>query len=244
MYSFEPVPAKIPAEQRKHILGLQGNLWAEFMRSEERVTYMAYPRAAALAEVAWSPPSRINWEDFQKRLEPQLDRYGTMGISYARETPVVPGPARRLSHDLEQCGDGYVLSLEDDAPVDGERAVFLVNISDPCWIWRGADLTQVSAIRATIGQIPFNFQIGKDAAKIPLPKPKTAAGELEIRLDDCNGPLFESASLAPALSNHGLTALPPILINKTEGRHDVCFKFTRSKVDPIWVIGGIELVGR
>ena len=39
------------------------------MRSEERVTYMAYPRAAALAEVAWSPPERIDWKDFEKRLD-------------------------------------------------------------------------------------------------------------------------------------------------------------------------------
>jgi hexosaminidase len=149
-----------------------------------------------------------------------------------------------VSHDLEQCGDGYLLSLEDDAPVDGERAVFLVNITNPCWIWRGADLSQVTAIRATVGQIPFNFQIGADAAKIPLHKPKTSTGELEVRLDDCNGPLFESASLAPALSNHGLTPLPPIVLNKQPGRHDLCFRFTRAKVNPLWVIGSIELVGR
>ena len=148
------------------------------MRSEARVTYMAYPRAAALAEVAWSPPERSNFEDFEKRLEPQLARYATLGITYARETPVVPGPRRRVSHDLEQCGDGYVLSLEDDAPLVGERAVFLVNITDPCWIWRAADLSQVKAIRATVGQIPFNFQIGADALKIPLHKPATRYGEL------------------------------------------------------------------
>ena len=73
------------------------------------------------------------------------------------------------------------MSLEDDAPIDSERAVFLVNISNPCWIWRGADLGQGSSLRATVGQIPFNFQIGKDAEGIPLPKPATADGELEVR---------------------------------------------------------------
>jgi hexosaminidase len=139
VYNFEPMPASIPEEQRKHILGLQANLWAEMMRTEERVTYMAFPRIAALAEVAWSPESRINWADFQRRLEPQLKRYDALGIRYAREVQINPQPRRRLSHDLEQCGDGYLLSLEDDAPIEGERAVFLVNISNPCWIWRGAD---------------------------------------------------------------------------------------------------------
>ncbi|HEU5138036.1 MAG TPA: family 20 glycosylhydrolase [Steroidobacteraceae bacterium] len=243
VYLFNPLPESILPEQRKHVLGLQGNLWAEMMRSEARVTYMAYPRAAALAEVAWSPAARINWEDFQKRLEPQLRRYATLGINYARETPVVPGPRRRVSHDLDQCGDGYVLSLEDDAPLQGERAVFRVNITDPCWVWKGVDLSQVRAIRATVGQIPFNFQIGADAAKIPLRKPATKYGELEIHLDDCKGKPVASASLEPAVANYGLTPLPNIDLPSQQGQHDLCFTFTRARIDPIWVIGGIELLG-
>jgi len=241
VYLFNPEPESIAPEQRKHILGLQGNLWAEMMRSEERVTYMAYPRAAALAEVAWSPVKRINWDNFQLRLEKQLVRYTALGITYARETPISPGPRRRVSHDLEQCGDGYLLSLEDDSPREGERATFLVNITDPCWVWRGVDLTGVGSIRAVVGQIPFNFQIGKDAANIPLHKPRSRDGELEIRLDDCNSAPIASASLTPAVANQGLTPLPPILIDKKPGKHDLCFRFTRAKIDPIWVIGRIEL---
>jgi hexosaminidase len=241
VYLFDPEPASMTAEQRRHLLGVQANIWTEFMRSDARVTYMAYPRTAALAEVAWSPAKRINWDGFQQRLERQLARYSALGINFARETPVVAGPRRRVSHDLEQCSAGYLLSLEDDAPIEGERAVFLVNVTDPCWIWRGADLTQITAIRATVGQIPFNFQIGQDAAKIPLPRPKTPDGELEIHLDGCNGALAASASLTPAVSNDGLTALPRILLDPQTGRHDLCFRFTRAKLDPIWVIGGIEL---
>jgi hexosaminidase len=244
VYLFNPLPESILPEQRKHVLGLQGNLWAEMMRSEARVTYQAYPRAAALAEVAWSPAERIHWEEFEKRLEPQLARYATLGIGYGRETPVVPGPKRRVSHDLDQCGEGYVLSLEDDAPITGERATFRVNITDPCWIWKGADLAQVKAIRATVGQIPFNFQIGADAAKIPLHKPATKSGELEIRLDDCKaGKVVASMSLESAVSNYGLTRLPDLDLPSQEGAHDICFTFTRAKIDPIWAIGGIELVG-
>jgi hexosaminidase len=242
VYQFDPEPASIAPEQRKHILGLQANLWAEMMRTEARVTYMTFPRIAALAEVAWSPTNRINWEDFQRRLEKQLPRYTALGIVYAREVGFEPGPRRRVSHDLEQCGGGYLLSLEDDAPIEGERATFLVNITDPCWIWRGADLTKVKSIRVVVGQIPFNFQIGKDAEKIPLHKPATPEGEFEIRLDDCKSAPIATASLKPALANQGLTPLPPILIDKTQGKHDLCFRFTRAKVDPIWAIGQIELV--
>ena len=243
VYNFKPMPDSIPEEQRKHILGVQANIWAEMMRTEERVTYMVFPRIAALAEVAWSPAARIDWADFQRRLEPQLKRYDKLGIRYAREVKLNPQPRRRLSHDLEQCGGGYLLSLEDDAPVDGERAVFLVNISNPCWIWRGADLTKVQSIRATVGQIPFNFQIGKDADGIPLPKPATGDGEFEVRVGGCEGPPASIGSLSPAVSHQGLTVLPPILLDPRTGPHDLCFRFTRSKLDPIWVIGSVELAG-
>ncbi len=243
VYGFSPMPAELPAEQRKHILGLQANLWTELMRTEKRVQQMAFPRVAALAEVAWSPPKRINWTDFQRRLDPQLKRYDKLGITWGREVQIKPLPRRRLSHDLEQCGDGYLLSLEDDAPPTGERAVYLVNISNPCWIWRDADLTGIQSLRATVGQIPFNFQIGADAAKIPLQKPATAEGELEVRLDGCDKAPVATAPLAPAVSNYGLTALPAIPLGSVTGKHDLCFRFTRSKLDPIWVIGGLELVG-
>ena len=243
VYRFDPEPDSIGAEQRKHILGVQGNLWTEMMRSEARVLYMAFPRAAALAEVAWSQPGKIDWADFQRRLTPQLARYDMLGINYGREVKVEPGPRRRVSHDLAQCGDGYLLSLEDDAPVVGERAVFLVNITNPCWVWKAADLTNVKALRAVVGQIPFNFQIGKEAAGIPLPKPATASGELEIRLDKCDGPVFETISLESAVSNNDLTRLPTLNLGEQKGTHDICFRFTRSKVDPIWVISSIELVG-
>ena len=241
VYKFQPMPASIPEEQRKHILGVQGNLWAEMMRTEDRVTYQAYPRVAALAEVTWSAPARIDWADFQKRLEPQLARYDSLGIRYAREVTTNPGARRRVSHDLAQCGDGYLLSLEDDAPLDGERAVFLVNISNPCWLWKDADLSQVGSVKATVGQIPFNFQIGKDAADIPLPAPATPDGELEIRAGGCEGKPVAVIPLASAIGNDALTTLPAASIPAQGGAKDLCFSFTRATLDPMWVVDHLAL---
>jgi hypothetical protein len=243
VYQFQPMPASIPEEQRKHILGLQANLWTEHMRTPERVVYQAFPRIAALAEVAWSPKERIVWTDFQRRLEYQLKRYDKQGIRYAREVQINPLPRRRLSHDLEPCGGGYLLSLEDDAPLEGERAVFLVNITNPCWIWRGADLNEIGTLRATVGRIPFNFQIGEDVKKIPLFKP-VGDGELEIRLDSCEGAPAVRVPLSPALSSDGLTALPAVSMGEISGTHDLCFRFTRASIDPFWVIGSVELFGK
>ncbi|HEU4655826.1 MAG TPA: beta-N-acetylhexosaminidase, partial [Steroidobacteraceae bacterium] len=169
VYAFNPAPESMGSEQRNHILGVQANLWAEHMRTEDRVEYMAFPRAAALAEVAWSPESKINWEDFERRLPAQLKRYDSLGIHYAtppKEAPLEPN--RRTSHQLQLCTDKLVLSLEDDAPLRGPRATFWVDIMDPCWIYPAVDLSNLSAIKVSVGQVPFNFQIGKAVNDIPL----------------------------------------------------------------------------
>ena len=68
-------------------------------------------------------------------------------------------------------------------------------------------------------------------------------GELEVRLDNCDGAPVATASLTPAVKNFGLTALPPVTLPVQEGTHDLCFRFTRAKIDPIWVIGSLELAG-
>jgi hexosaminidase len=244
VYKFDPTPGSIAPEQRKHILGLQANLWAEFMRSPERVEYQAYPRVAALAEVAWSDPSNIDWAGFQQRMPAQLKRYDLLGIRYAKPLPAKTLAAnRRTSHELDSCTDGYLLSLEDDAPLVGQRAVFLVNISNPCWIFRGADLSNIVGISANVGQIPFNFQIGKDASGIPLVKPRGFGGELEVRLDNCDGKLLASISLEYAMSSAGVSRLPLGRFDPQTGTHDLCLRFTRRSIDPIWTIDSLELVG-
>lgn len=84
VYSYEPTPAELTPEEAKYILGTQGNVWAEYIHSPEKVEYMAYPRGAALAEVAWTQPILKNWDNFKKRLEKQYERYDDLGINYSR----------------------------------------------------------------------------------------------------------------------------------------------------------------
>lgn len=244
VYKFDPAPAALQPDQLKHILGVQAPIFTEHMRTEQRVEYMTFPRAAALAEVAWSPAERRDWADFQTRLPAQLGRYDALGIHYAPTdmtlNAIVAGSRRRNSHQLNMCSDKLVLSLTDDAPLEGERAVFLVDIMNPCWIFQGADLSKPSDLTAVVGQVPFNFQIGNDVKGIPLPKPQTPEGELEVRLDSCEGEKLATLPLAPATSQ-ALTSLPPAKIAPRDGQHDLCFIFTRKTVDPIWVIDSIEL---
>lgn len=242
VYHFDPVPGALSEAQRRHILGVQANIWTEHMRTEARVEQMTFPRAAALAEVAWSPAERIHWPSFAARLPAQQARYHALGVRYARpDRKPPPDENRRTSHELTLCSEKLVLSLEDDAPLRGERATFLVDIMNPCWIYQDADLTRATVVSTSVGQVPFNFRIGDDVERIPLPEPRTAAGELEVRMAGCDGDVLVSLPLAPAAEDFAVTALPPAEIESQSGEHDLCLTFTRASVDPMWVLHSVEL---
>jgi hexosaminidase len=81
-YSYEPVPAELDSSKSKHVLGAQGNVWTEYMKNTKKVEYMIFPRVSALSEVLWSPKASRNWNDFEKRLQVQVQRYGLWGANY------------------------------------------------------------------------------------------------------------------------------------------------------------------
>ena len=83
VYRYNPVPDTLSRQQAKHILGAQGNVWTEYMHSGSKVEYMAYPRAAALAEIVWSPEEKQNWDDFLRRLQTQFKRFEIMEVNAA-----------------------------------------------------------------------------------------------------------------------------------------------------------------
>ncbi|MBI9015765.1 MAG: family 20 glycosylhydrolase [Phycisphaerae bacterium] len=88
VYSYEPIPAVLNAQQAKHILGAQANIWTEYIPNFAQVEYMLLPRACALAEVVWSKKENKNYEDFSKRLAYHLSRLDYIGANYR-----LPGPA-------------------------------------------------------------------------------------------------------------------------------------------------------
>jgi hexosaminidase len=155
--------------------------------------------------------------------------------------------ARRTSNELKSCSNKLPLRLEDDGPREGPRAVFNVDILDPCWIYERADLSRATSIRASVGRIPFNFQVGDDVKAIPLYRPRTPEGELEVRVDSCKGKLIATLPLAAAVETQRSTkaeiaALPPAKIASRAGAHDLCLRFTRKSVDPMWVIDSVQIV--
>ena len=85
VYSFNPYPEALNKEQQKHILGVQANIWTEYIQTFKHVEYMALPRMAALAEVQWVTPSKPkNYQEFLQRLMRLLPIYEVEGYTYAK----------------------------------------------------------------------------------------------------------------------------------------------------------------
>jgi hexosaminidase len=313
IYAFDPLPAALSADERRHLLGVQVNLWTEHVRTTAYADRMLWPRAAALAELAWTPAAKRDWQDFAARLPAEFARYRRLGLGY-NMTPLEPlasvdggdgkvtvklrqpadigtlryttdgsaptaispaydgvltlpegtrlrarafaggeplGTGRdwtltaallrtRTATEMDLCTSAVSLRLEDDGPTDGVRRVHWSDIFHPCWIWKRAPLDGIASLSAEVGQVPFNFSIGADLAKVVFDKPRTPTGELEIRLDRCDGPLVASIPLGAAIRNSGVStiigSLPP-----QQGRHDLCMTFTQTGPDPLWMLDRLTL---
>jgi hexosaminidase len=84
VYSFDPMPEELTEDEQKYILGVQGNVWTEYISTPEHLEYMAFPRAFAIAETGWTPERLKDFEDFIARLEVQKKRYDRLDLNYFR----------------------------------------------------------------------------------------------------------------------------------------------------------------
>lgn len=66
VYSYEPVEAGIDSADAGHLLGIQANLWSEYITEDSHAEYMYYPRAFAIAETGWSRPEDKDYSRFRK----------------------------------------------------------------------------------------------------------------------------------------------------------------------------------
>jgi hexosaminidase len=146
---------------------------------------------------------------------------------------------RRSSNQLAPCGNAIGLLLE---PAGGaSRAPLAADIMNPCWIYRGADLSQGPRISAAVVPLPFNYELGLDAAKIRVGDNRTPVGELEVHVDGCDTASLGILPLAPATGKDGTTELPALKLTPLSGRHDVCLRFARPRLDPLWALDWVEI---
>ncbi|MGN6569737.1 MAG: beta-N-acetylhexosaminidase [Flavipsychrobacter sp.] len=121
VYSYDPVSDKLTADEQKYIIGVQANLWTEYIPTEEKVEYMLLPRMLALSEVAWTPTANKNFQDFSKiRVAHQLAVLESHGYNY--RVPTAVNADDTLIHSGE-----YELNITP--PVEGAKTYYSVSSS-------------------------------------------------------------------------------------------------------------------
>ncbi|WP_338407999.1 family 20 glycosylhydrolase [uncultured Flavobacterium sp.] len=84
VYSFNPTPKELSADEAKYILGAQGNVWTEYMEDSQKVEYMIFPRMMALSEVLWGTSNPGNYKDFQDRMILHFPTFDKKYINYSK----------------------------------------------------------------------------------------------------------------------------------------------------------------
>ncbi|MEV0621657.1 beta-N-acetylhexosaminidase [Nonomuraea sp. NPDC050404] len=118
--AFSPLPEDWTAEERARVLGVQAQLWTERVPDARTVDYRLWPRACALAEVAWAGAAA---EDFDGRLAGHLGRLDALGVEYRPAAGPHPWQRRRPHRpgvvtvtDVMARLDGMTLDAESTRP--------------------------------------------------------------------------------------------------------------------------------
>ena len=84
VYGYEPLEG-LDAEQQKHILGVQANLWTEYIATPEHLEYMLLPRMTALSEVQWCKPEDKDIERYKASMEAESFKiFDLLGYNYRK----------------------------------------------------------------------------------------------------------------------------------------------------------------
>lgn len=128
VYETSPVPSALNAEEAKHIIGIQANLWTEYIPDFKQVQYMVLPRWAALSENQWGDQAQKNYDDFLKRLPVMMGIYAKYGYNYAKHVYDIDG---RVFYDVESHAvkvdlnaldnDGIYYTVDGSAPDANSR---------------------------------------------------------------------------------------------------------------------------
>lgn len=119
VYAFNPSPDVLSPEESKYILGVQANLWTEYIATEAHAEYMIFPRIAALSEIGWGTSEPENIKQFQKRLIAHLNLLDKKGIGYSRSmfqvaAKAIPFGKRSVALELTSGGKNPEIRYTSD----------------------------------------------------------------------------------------------------------------------------------
>lgn len=144
VYSYEPLSKQITPDRQKYIIGVQGNLWMEFIHSEPKLEYMAFPRLLAVAEIGWSD-ARKDYVDFFSRMGANLPYLDKKNVGYR-----IPEPLGL--RDFESNSSQHTVALT--SPIKGSKIYYTTNGDDP--MLKGKLYT--SAIQLTLSDKPIQVK--------------------------------------------------------------------------------------
>lgn len=145
----------------------------------------------------------------------------------------------RSDEELAMCTGQLMLRLEDDGPRVGERAIFNVDIFNPCWTWKQAPLAGIGAVVVRAGRMPYVFQLAHDESHRTFKPAKTAHGELELHAG-CDGPLLASLPMPAKTDADGFVSLRAPL-HDAPASTDLCLWFTGDTRPAMWVLDRVTL---
>ncbi len=146
----------------------------------------------------------------------------------------------RSDEELAMCTGQLMLRLEDDGPRDGARAIYTVDIFNPCWSWKQAPLAGIGAVEVRAGRIPYFFQLAHDEPARTFKPAKTAHGELQLHAG-CDGPLLATVPLPETTDADGFVTLRAPLPDAPAST-DLCLWFTGDTRPAMWVLDRATLV--
>ena len=122
-YAYDPVPKVLTDDQKKYVIGVQANLWTEYVTSPAKAEYQAYPRLLALSEIAWSPVDRKDAKNFsEQRLPKHLAQMDKEGVNFWIPTPIG-------QNNLALTGD--FVNIDFKIPVTGGKIYYSLDNSRP-----------------------------------------------------------------------------------------------------------------
>lgn len=130
VYDFNPIPKGLTEEEAKHIIGVQANLWTEYIPTTQQVEYMLMPRIDALSEVQWTMPEHKNYDNFLQRLYRMLAFYDTKGYNYSKTLFDIQDSTK---DDTEQNAIILTLSTVDNAPIHYTTDGTVPTEQSPLW---------------------------------------------------------------------------------------------------------------
>lgn len=114
VYSYNPTEG-LDGEQAKLIYGIQGNLWVEYIPTEELVEYMIYPRILAIAEIGWSNPVERDYDNFKQRAVKAVDALRAKGYN-AFDLSKEFGPRKETLSEADHLAKGKAVTYAEKAP--------------------------------------------------------------------------------------------------------------------------------